>query len=113
MKLGLKEPYLNGDACYRFRCSLLHEGTTQHRKSPFSRIIFVEPHATTSTFHNCIIKGVLCFDMQSFCREVIAGVRSWLNQVENTELFKTNYEKFVRRHPEGLKPYIVGVPVVG
>jgi len=113
VKQGLKQPPLDGDACYRFRCSLLHQGTTQHPKSPFSRIIFVEPHATTNTIHNCIMNDALCIDLQSFCREVIAGVRTWLNHVEKTELFKVNYEKFVRRHPEGLKPYIVGVPVVG
>lgn len=55
----------------------------------------------------------LCIDLLSFCRELIAGVRAWLSQVENTDLFKVNYEKFVRRHPDGLYPYIGGVPVIG
>lgn len=113
VKKGLQEPPLDGDACYRFRCSLLHQGTTQHLKSSFSRIIFVEPHSTTTKIHNCIINDALCIDLQSFCHEVIAGVRAWLSQAENTGLFKANYEKFVRRHPDGLKPYIAGVPVVG
>ena len=113
IKNGLQEPPLDGDACYRFRCSLLHQGTTQHPKSQFSRIIFIEPHATSTKIHNCIIKDALCIDLQSFCRELIAGVRAWLDQAENTERFKANYEKFVRRHPQGLKPYIAGVPVVG
>jgi len=113
VKKGLQEPPMDGDACYRFRCSLLHQGTTQHPKNPFSRVIFIEPHTTTNKIHNCIIDDALCLDLQSFCREVIAGVRAWLNQAENTELFKANYGKFVRRHPEGLKPYIAGVPVVG
>lgn len=42
---------LTGEDCYRFRCSLLHQGSSQHRKSPFSRIMFIEPGSTTDVFH--------------------------------------------------------------
>ena len=59
------------------------------------------------------MNNALCIDLQVFCREVIAGVRAWLDQTENSEPFKTNYQEFVHRYPEGLKPYIVGVPVIG
>jgi hypothetical protein len=37
----------------------------------------------------------------------------WLSQVEGTEPYQTNYNRFARRHEEGLAPYIVGLPVVG
>ena len=104
---------LTGDACYRFRCSLLHQGTTQHAKSPYSRIIFVEPGATTNTFHYNTLNDALNIDVASFCREIIAGAREWLDGVEGTERYKSNYDKFARRYPNGLAPYIVGVPVVG
>lgn len=113
IKNGLQQPLLDGDACYRFRCSLLHQGTTQHPKSAFPRIIFIEPNTTTTTIHNCIMNDALCIDLQLFCREVIAGIRAWLAQAENGESFKTNYQKFIRRYPGGLKPYIAGVPVIG
>jgi hypothetical protein len=104
---------LTGDACYRFRCSLLHQGSTQHPQSPFTRIIFIEPGATSNVIHYGVIDDVLCIDLNSFCRELISGARLWLDKVENTDRFKSNYSKFAGRHPEGLKPYIVGVPVVG
>lgn len=41
VKNGLQQPPLDGEACYRFRCSLLHQGTTQHPKSAFSRTNFL------------------------------------------------------------------------
>ena len=107
------ENLLTGEACYRFRCSLLHQGTTQHPKSPYSRIIFVEPGATTNTFHYNILNDALNIDVGSFCREIIAGAREWLDAVEGTERYKANYDKFARRYPKGLPPYIVGLPVVG
>ena len=104
---------LTGDACYRFRCSLLHQGSTQHPKSPYSRIIFIEPGATTNVIHYGTLNDALCIDVPSFCREVLAGAKLWLQAVEGTEPYKTNNDRFVRRYENGLSPYIVGVPVVG
>jgi len=104
---------LTGDACYRFRCSLLHQGSSQHPKSPYSRIIFIEPGATTNVVHYGILNDALCIDLKSFCIEIIEGTKIWLNEVENTQKYKENYDRFARRHPNGLTPYIVGVPVVG
>lgn len=104
---------LTGDLCYRFRCSLLHQGTTQHPRSRYSRIIFVEPGAITGTMHYNIMNDALNIDVGLFCREIVVGARDWLVACEGTERFKTNYDKFARRYPQGLAPYIVGVPVIG
>lgn len=104
---------LTGDACYRFRCSLLHQGSSQHPKSPFSRIIFIEPGSTTNVVHYGRINDALCIDLNLFCREMIAGARLWLQQAEQDPQYIKNYDRFARRHSNGLAPYIVGVPVVG
>jgi hypothetical protein len=103
---------LDGDACYRFRCSMLHQGTSQHPKSPFSRIMFIEPSTTTTVVHYGRMNDALCIDLNLFCREVISGARLWLLTAESTPKFVKNYERFVRRYPNGLAPYIGGVPVV-
>jgi hypothetical protein len=107
------EGFLTGEDCYAFRCSLLHQGTLRSHKGQYSRLIFVEPSATTNVFHNNILNDALNIDIRIFCNDIIAGAIQWLNEVEDTERFKTNFEKCVRRHPEGLSPYIVGVPVIG
>lgn len=104
---------LTGDACYRFRCSLLHQGSSQHPKSPFDRIIFIEPGATTNTVHYGTLNNALCIDLVLFCKEMISGGRMWLAHVEEHPTFQKNYEQFARRHANGLAPYIGGVPVVG
>jgi len=111
--VGKLENPLTGDACYRFRCSLLHQGSSRQRKSPISRVIFIEPGSTSNVVHYSTFDTTLCIDIASFGREVLSGARMWLDKVENTERYKTNYGKFARRHPEGLKPYIIGFPVVG
>jgi hypothetical protein len=109
---NLENP-LTGEACYLFRCALLHQGTTQHPKAKYSRIIFIEPGATTNVIHYGQMNDVLMIDLPSFCREVIAGTSLWFAEAEKTDSFRKNYDRFVRRYEGGLKPYIVGVPVIG
>jgi hypothetical protein len=104
---------LTGDACYRFRCSLLHQGSSQHPKSPYTRIIFIEPGAVAGAIHGGIVEGALLIDLPTFCREVIGGTRCWLDRVEGSSRYETNYERFAKRHASGLSPYVGGVPVVG
>jgi hypothetical protein len=103
---------LDGEDCYRFRCSLLHQGSSQHPRSTYSRIIFVEPTATTSVFHRNVLNDALNIDVRIFCNDIIEGVAEWLDEVENTALYQRNYSKFMMRYPNGLEPYIVGVPVI-
>lgn len=107
------ESPLSGEACYRFRCSLLHQGSSQHPKSPFSRIIFIEPGATTNVIHYEQLNDALCIDINLFCREVTSGARLWLKEAEDEPLYQKNYERFARRRADGLAPYISGVPVIG
>jgi hypothetical protein len=104
---------LSGEECYFFRCSLLHQGSSQHSRSGFSRILFFEPGATTTVMHYCQVRDALMIDLPMFCSEVTRGARAWLEQVEGTEPFATNYDKYVRRHDSGLAPYIQGAPVIG
>jgi hypothetical protein len=104
---------LDGESCYQFRCSLLHQGSTQHPKSKFQRIIFIEPGATTNVVHYGRMNDALCIDLSSFCTEVLQGARAWLSTHEGDPVVQRNLTRFVQRHPGGLKPYIGGVPVVG
>ena len=104
--------FLSGNDCYFFRCSLLHQGSSQHPKNTYKRILFIEPSATTNIFHNVVMNDALNIDVRIFCNDIITGAEQWLSENEETELYKKNYDKFMRRYPNGLNPYIVGVPVI-
>ena len=105
--------FLSGEDCYYFRCSFLHQGSTQHPKSGYSRVLFVEPESTSNISHCNILNDALNIDVTIFCRDMVSAARQWLNVVENTGKFKTNMQKFIQRYPTGLAPYIAGVPVIG
>lgn len=108
----IKPSPITGDACYRFRCSLLHQGSTVHPKSPFKRIAFVVPGSTPHFFHNNITNDNLLIDLPTFCRDIIKGANRWLAEKQETEQFKKNYERFARVYPEGLAPMLKGLPVI-
>lgn len=104
---------LSGEACYQFRCSLLHQSSTQHPGSPYARIIFIEPGATTNVVHYGRLNDALCIDLNLFCREMIEAARIWLDAASQDETYAKNQERFIRRHETGIAPYVAGVPVVG
>jgi hypothetical protein len=104
---------LTGEDCYRFRCSFLHQGRTQHPTGTYSRIVFVEPGAPFgAVFHMNVMNDALNIDVQHFCAEMVMGARNWLGQVRGTEPYESNLNKFVRRYPNGFAPYFIGVPVI-
>jgi len=110
--LGFKyKPHFSGWECWCFRCSLLHQGTSQEPRINFSRIIFSEPSKTKEkTFHlNTFLypqeKKVLNIDMQIFYLDIVNGVEKWLKEKEKTSNYKKNYKKFIKLYPNGFPPY--------
>jgi hypothetical protein len=103
---------MDGDDCYKFRCSLLHQGTTQHPKGGYARIIFVEPGASGNVFHMNVMNDALNIDVRLFCQDIVTAATAWQASVVGTEPYETNVRKFVTRYPNGLPPYIVGIPVI-
>jgi hypothetical protein len=111
--LGKCSSKLDGYACYKFRCSTLHQGHTQDKNLGFSRVLFIEPSPSNNlVLHDNILNDALNIDLRIFCYGMIKAVLDWLNEIQDTQLFKANYEKFMKRYPNGLEPYIVGISAI-
>jgi hypothetical protein len=106
------EQILTGEDCYFFRCSMLHQGSSQHPNSSYARVLFIEPGATRSVAHRCVFIGALVIDVRIFCKDIVSSAYNWLEEVSGTERFEENFNKFMRRYPQGLAPYVIGVPVI-
>jgi hypothetical protein len=104
--------YMSGQEAYYFRCSMLHEGTTQHKKSSYSRILFIEPGASSNIFHINILHDALNIVVQIFIDEIIVSAERWLGNFQQTDLFQANWTRFVKRYSQGLALYIGGVAVI-
>jgi hypothetical protein len=110
---AISPPVFMGNDVYLFRCSMLHQGRAQHPKSSFSRIFFIEPGATTNVFHNCVFNDALMIDVRVFVNELVEAAEHWLPSIEHTPQFSANLAAFVTRYPNGLVPFIAGVPIIG
>jgi hypothetical protein len=104
-------PTMTGDVCYRYRCSLLHQGRSDHAQTPFDRVIFVPPASVTGwDMHNNRFRNQLQIDVERFCRDIAEGVQAWLGDVKGSQTFETNYSAFIRYYPEGVEG-LTGFPV--
>lgn len=105
-------PTLTGEVCYYYRCSALHQARSAHPRLGYSRIIFAEPRQDLF-MHNNVMGDVLNIDVRIFCADMVAGARAWLNHVSTISYVQTNLANGMRRHANGIAPYIDGVPVIG
>jgi hypothetical protein len=105
-------PTLSGWDAYRFRCRMLHQPAAHVPPSPLSRLIFVEPGTNGIEAHNNKIFDILNIDVRLFIEDIAEAALLWLERVEHTPLYKTNYDRYARRYPDGLPPYMGGSPII-
>lgn len=108
----IKSLFLKGKDCYQLRCSLLHQATTIHKKSPFSRVIFTFPTPSRNIFHNNVLNDALNLDIPLFCKTLIGATEKWLEEKKDSKNYKRNIKKTIKVYPHGLSPYIAGHPVI-
>ncbi|PAA25955.1 hypothetical protein [Pseudomonas fragi] len=106
-----RTPSLSGETCYAYRCGLLHQGRNMHEKLGYSRILFVEP-GNGFVMHNNVINDALNIDIPSFVKGITGAARKWLAAETGNKPFEDNYALFMKRHKNGLPPYIGGVDVI-
>lgn len=107
-----ESPIMSGTDCWGLRCSLLHQGRLAPHQGSFSRVLFIEPGATTNFFHLGVQDDALHIDVTRFVADVVSGALTWLDAVEDSAVYQRNYSESMQRYPEGLAPYIGGVPVI-
>lgn len=105
--------FFSGAACYKFRCSMLHQGSTQTRPEFFSRVLFIEPSQDQQiTMHLNVFNDALNIDVTIFCEDMCKAVEKWLVQTPNDANYAKNIHHLITRHPKGLPPYIQGISVI-
>lgn len=104
--------HLTGDDCYYYRCSCLHEGKSSHHKMAYSKVVFVYPNPMLHA-HNNVLGDALNIDLVQFCQQMTSAARKWLEANNDNPTVLQNYEKLMKVYPDGLAPYVVGIPVIG
>lgn len=110
--------YLSPEDAYRYRCSLTHQASGLHPDAESGRVLFMPPGPVT--VHKISMGKIgprqtnaVALDIAAFVADVVGVARGWLNANAADPIVTRNLEASVRLHPQGLTPFIVGVPVVG
>lgn len=107
-----RTPSLSGEDCYYYRCAMLHQGRAQHERSTYTRILFIEPGISDIVLHNNVMNDALNIDIRIFCTDICDSAEQWLADVEATPDYQRNYPNSLQRYPDGLAPYIIGLPII-
>jgi hypothetical protein len=124
---------LTASDCYRLRGGVLHQGHFRHPKARYDRIIFLLPDSpfrahdvVVSIAKDVVIGGltraeitgrdqtgdVLYLEAVRFCKQIIEAARLWAIAKKDDANVQANLPNLVRLRPEGLPPFIVGVPLI-
>lgn len=106
--------YMTADQCYSLRCGVVHKATSGAavKGQPYQRILFTLPEAGGNMLHGCVMNGVLQFDAIQFCRDMIAASKEWYRDNRESEIVRANAEQVFQYRPNGLAPYILGMPLI-
>ena len=109
---------LDGSMAYYLRCSVAHQGRLSHPgfKHSFDEIMFVTDNNGISLHLIEIIqsggKKFLVLELDKFCQVMYNSTIDWLNQVEQTEKYKNNYQRFFRKNIQPLPWDENGVSII-
>lgn len=107
-----KYPNLTSSELYNLRCGVIHQGKAIHPSMGYSRILFTLPVKQNIVSHNNIINDALNLDAVTFCRDVLECVGNWYTREKNNPQVMANLSNMVKYYPNGIAPYIVGVPII-
>lgn len=77
---GPEFTFLSGSDCYALRCALLHEGTDEVLRQRAREVVTRFAFSTTGS-HCCMFESVLLLNVQSFCADLCAGTRQWIQDI--------------------------------
>lgn len=107
---------LTAEECYKFRCCLLHQGMSYRNDSAIKRVIFIYPNDSIKVKDCHFITPndeTVCIDLIDFCTDMIDAVRRWEKDMQGNSNFVKNYSRLINIYPNGISPFVVGIPVIG
>lgn len=108
--------FLTEDDLYSMRCGVIHQGQLGIPSRPISRVLFTLRTPAGNVYHNNLMMigshTALNLDAVLFCNEMADAVRRWIAAKNNDTIMQTNLPRLLTLHPNGLVPYIIGVPVI-
>lgn len=107
--------HLTAQAMHQLRSGVVHQGRYGREKDVYQRVLFTLPGPITA-HDNYFGRGenerALNLDPAIFCQKVIEACKAWYDEKRDDPHVVANIGNVVHVRPNGLSPYIVGVPLI-
>ncbi len=108
---------IEGLGCYQLRGGVIHRGNAAgHPFLNSTHVLFFVPE-TGGTMHCLTLengeKRAICIGLKMFCDEMDRAARAWFEANKDNPTVKTNVAALLSWKPQGLHPFVVGVPLIG
>ena len=108
--------------CYELRCGVMHQarfmGAAKDKWSDYDALFFTLPNKAGFVIDRGTMQDiggdsrrVLAMELVGFCRVMINSARQWENRKKSDADVQIRMNNVARIRPEGLTPYIIGLPV--
>lgn len=107
---------LGGLDCFRLRGGVVHRADFRgHPYFDATHVLFTTPESGSS-MHGFTIgngeKSAAMFDLKTFCDAMITAARRWFQDNQNDPKVTENLKNLISFRPNGVSPFVVGLPVV-
>ncbi|MBN9002673.1 MAG: hypothetical protein J0H75_11640, partial [Rhizobiales bacterium] len=106
---------LSGELCYCLRGGVVHRaGMASHPDFGATHVIFSVSkdsgaHALAIQFDG---KRAAMFSLHLFCQAMKGAAQKWYEEHESDPLVIKNMKNLIRFSPDGVRPFMAGLPVV-
>lgn len=102
--------YITPDDLYSMRCGVLHQGRYGDMQHNVARVVFSLPGGVT--FTNCKMGDAYVYSVVEFCKNMCDAAYRWYESNKHDPIIEANSKRMMQYYPEGLAPYISGMPVI-
>lgn len=118
--------FLSPELCYKYRCSMLHQYSSNNPKSKFKKIAFFLPSLGGPKFNNCGFQINLydeftnttrtdeatVIEIDDFVNGMIKSVEDWLQIIKDNKNYKKNISYLVQPRPNSALNAIKGDVII-
>jgi hypothetical protein len=110
-------PQISSLDIYSLRCGVVHQGTSEHARMQYSRIVFTLPNPQGIVMQSGAISAtggvpILAVDACLFCRNLMDGVFRWYSAKRSDPSVKANMPRLLQFRPNGFPPHLIGLPLI-
>lgn len=106
--LATNFPEITEDDFYSLRNGVVHTGTFGSSKQ-YARIVF----GVANQFGSARVDDLLIYETKWFCETIVRAAATWYESAKSDANVVSNIGRLVRPRKDGLRPYVIGMPLIG